>query len=136
MSLQHQTANSCNCAERCVFYPFIPSIVHSVIRSSIRASVCLSVRPSVHLSIHPSIHTFAHLLTHSFVHLFLHLFMCLLIFFWTIRLPLAFVFVSVSFSGLLFFGLNGFNIYLHLSAPVSTCTNHSLIEYLTGLSTS
>ena len=113
-------------------YFFNRSLGHPIIHPSVRPSVC----PSVHLFIHPSIHTFAHLLTHSFVHLFLRLFMCLLLFFWTIRLLLAFVFVSASFSGFFFFGLNEFTIYLHLPAPVSTCIDHSLIEYFTRLSTS
>ena len=131
MSLEHQTANSCYRAERCVFYLFISSIVHSIIRSSIRASVCLSVRPSIH----PSIHTRAHLVTHSFVHLFLRTRVYLFFlgqFDYRSRLCL---FLSLSQASL-FSGLNGFNIYLHLSAPVSTCIDHSLIEYPTGLSTS
>ena len=105
-------------------------LIRPSVRPSVPPSVCPYLRPSVHLSIHPSLHWLTYSLIRSCICLFVYLL------FWTFRLPLSFVFVSVSFSDLfIFFGLNGF-IYLHLSAPVSTCIDHSLIEYPTELSTS
>ena len=112
-------------------YFFNRSLGHPIIHPCVR----LSVRPSIYPSIHPSIHS----LTFSLIHSSICFCVCSCVYFFVFgqfdycsRLCL---FLSLSQASF-FFGLNGFTTYLHLSAPVSTCIDHSLIEYLTGLSTS
>ena len=112
-------------------YFFNRSLGHPIIHPCVRLSVRPSIYPSIH---HPYTCSLSHSFIRPFVFAFVHVFTSLFLDnSTTARVCVCFcLFLRPPF----FFGLNGFTTYLHLSAPVSTCIDHSLIEYLTGLSTS